>query len=54
MNAEKPQHLVSAWVDRRLSDRLSSFARENERSVSAELRIAIRERLERAGERTAA
>jgi hypothetical protein len=39
--------LVSTWTDRTTAERLANLARRNERSVSAELRIAVRERLER-------
>jgi len=40
------QALVQAWIPRATRDELERRARENERSVSGELRLAIREHLD--------
>jgi hypothetical protein len=39
---------VSAWVDRDFASRFAALARENERSASAEARLALRRHLEKA------
>lgn len=44
---------VSAWVDPPLAGRLARLARQNERSVSAEARLAIRRHLAEAEPKTA-
>jgi predicted transcriptional regulator len=54
MPKKSDSRLVSAWVDRALSEELAELARENERSISAEVRIAVRDRLERERIRSAA
>jgi hypothetical protein len=43
---------LSAFIDQRDHGRLFELARRNERSASAELRLAIREHLEREDEET--
>jgi len=46
--AKNAEHrLVSSWVPHRLADQLQAAAQRSERSVSAELRVALREHLER-------
>ena len=46
--AKNAEHrLVSSWVPHRLADQLQAVAQRSERSVSAELRVALREHLER-------
>jgi hypothetical protein len=42
---EQDQRLVSAWVPRAVAQQLAQAARQNERSISAELRVALREHL---------
>jgi hypothetical protein len=39
---------VAAWVDRDFAARFATLARENERSASAEARVALRRHLEEA------
>lgn len=39
-------HLIGAYVDRRLAQRMNALAKLNERAVSAELRVALRRHLE--------
>ena len=46
------RRLVSAWVEPTLAERLDEAAREADRSRSAELRIAIRQHLERVDDNT--
>lgn len=41
--------LVGAWVNPEIHSRLSDLASKNERSVSAEMRVALTAHLERAG-----
>ena len=41
------ERLISTWVPRELADLLDQAAREADRSRSAEVRIAIRQHLER-------
>jgi predicted transcriptional regulator len=43
------RRLVNAWVERDDAQRLEELARRADRSRSAELRLAIRKYLERAG-----
>ena len=42
---EPEQRLVSTWIASDIAGKLVQVAHENERSVSAELRLAIREHL---------
>jgi hypothetical protein len=46
--ATATRRYISAWVERSFADRFEALARENERSASAEARIALRQHLERA------
>lgn len=48
MNERRSITQVSAWVDRDFASRFAALARENERSASAEARVALRRHLEEA------
>jgi predicted DNA-binding protein len=50
----KPFQIVSAQLPTSLAERLRELAAENDRSFSAELRIAAREHLERADDQRVA
>jgi hypothetical protein len=45
LQAEKEHSTVTILVDRELRDRLVRTARRNERSLGAEVRVALREHL---------
>jgi hypothetical protein len=45
VKSEPERRLISAWVPAAVASQFERTAQENERSVSAELRLAIREHL---------